>query len=152
VGVDPISRRELWRLGYDLGDRGIGVVWSTAYLDEAERCRSVLALDRGRVLYDRPPHQLTARASGRTFLVGGAERKRSALAAATKRPEVVDGVIQGRSVRLVLREGAAPPESADLGAQEAEVAPTPPRFEDAFVDLLGGGPKGDSPLAGADRA
>jgi len=108
VGVDPISRRELWRLVYDLVDRGIGVVWSTAYLDEAERCRSVLALDRGRVLYDGPPEQLTARAGGRTFLVRGAERKRLVLAAATRRPEVVDGVIQGRSVRLVLREGAAP--------------------------------------------
>ena len=152
VGVDPISRRELWRLVYDLVDRGIGVVWSTAYLDEAERCRSVLALDRGRVLYDGPPEQLTARAGGRTFLVRGAERKRSVLAAATRRPEVVDGVIQGRSVRLVLREGVAPPESAALGAQEAEVTPTPPRFEDAFVDLLGGGPKGDSPLGGAERA
>ena len=152
VGVDPISRRELWRLVYDLVDRGIGVVWSTAYLDEAERCRSVLALDRGRVLYDGPPEQLTARAGGRTFLVRGAERKRSVLAAATRRPQVVDGVIQGRSVRLVLREGVAPPESAALGAQEAEVTPTPPRFEDAFVDLLGGGPKGDSLLGGAERA
>jgi ABC-type multidrug transport system ATPase subunit len=152
VGVDPISRRELWRLVYDLVDRGIGVVWSTAYLDEAERCRSVLALDRGRVLYDGPPQRLTARAEGRTFLVRGAERKRPVLAAATRRPDVVDGVIQGRSVRLVLREGAAPPEPAALGAEGAEVAPTPPRFEDAFVDLLGGGPKAGSPLAGAERA
>ena len=40
VGVDPISRRELWKLVYDLVDRGIGVVWSTSYLDEAERLRS----------------------------------------------------------------------------------------------------------------
>ena len=151
VGVDPISRRELWRLVYDLVDQGIAVVWSTAYLDEAERCRSVRALDRGRVLYDGPPEQLTARAEGRTFLVRGAERKRPVLAAATRRPEVVDGVIQGRSVRLVVREGAAHPEPAALGAEGAEVVATAPRFEDAFVDLLGGVAKGDSPLAGAER-
>jgi ABC-2 type transport system ATP-binding protein len=151
VGVDPISRRELWRLVYDLVDQGIAVVWSTAYLDEAERCRSVLALDRGRVLYDGPPEQLTARAEGRTFLVRGAERKRAVLAAATRRPEVVDGVIQGRSVRLVVREGAAHPEPAALGAEGAEAVATAPRFEDAFVDLLGGVAKGDSPLAGAER-
>jgi ABC-2 type transport system ATP-binding protein len=151
VGVDPISRRELWRLVYDLVDQGIAVVWSTAYLDEAERCRSVLALDRGRVLYDGPPEQLTARAEGRTFLVRGAERKRPVLAAATRRPEVVDGVIQGRSVRLVVRGGAAHPEPAALGAEGAEVVATAPRFEDAFVDLLGGVAKGDSPLAGAER-
>lgn len=152
VGVDPISRRELWKLVYDLVDRGIAVVWSTAYLDEAERCGSVIALDQGRVLYDGPPEELTARAEGRTFLVRGAERKRPVLAAATRRPEVVDGVIQGRSVRLVIREGAAPPEPAALGAIGAKVASAPTRFEDAFVDLLGGGPKGASPLAGSDRA
>ena len=151
VGVDPISRRELWRLVYDLVDQGIAVVWSTAYLDEAERCRSVLALDRGRVLYDGPPEQLTDRVEGRTFLIRGAERKRPVLAAATRRPEVVDGVIQGRSVRLVVREGAAHPEPAALGAEGAEVVATAPRFEDAFVDLLGGVAKGDSPLAGAER-
>ncbi len=48
VGVDPISRRELWQMVYDLVDQGIGVVWSTAYLDEAERCGTVLALSEGR--------------------------------------------------------------------------------------------------------
>ncbi len=37
VGVDPISRRELWKMVYDLVEEGIGVVWSTSYLDEAER-------------------------------------------------------------------------------------------------------------------
>ena len=56
VGVDPISRRELWRMVYDLVERGDrACVWSTAYLDEAERCGSVLALDQGRMLYDGPP-------------------------------------------------------------------------------------------------
>ena len=42
VGVDPISRRELWKMVHELVDEGISVVWSTAYLDEAERCRNVL--------------------------------------------------------------------------------------------------------------
>jgi ABC-type multidrug transport system ATPase subunit len=149
VGVDPISRRELWRLVYDLVDRGIGVVWSTAYLDEAEKCRAVVALDRGRVVYAGPPGELTARADGHTFLVRGADRKRPVLAAATRRADVADGVIQGHCVRLVMRAGATPPDPDALGAGGAEVVTTPPRFEDAFVTLLGGGPKGESPLAGA---
>ena len=151
VGVDPISRRELWRMVYELIDRGIAVVWSTAYLDEAERCRSVLALDRGRIRFDGPPEGLTSRAEGRCVLVRGAGRKRRVLASAIRRPEVVDGVIQGSSVRLVLREGASPPSPADLGDPGAEVVPTSPRFEDALVDLLGGGPKGESPLSRANR-
>src|SRR5436190_15170465 len=52
VGVDPLARRELWRMVYELVDEGIGVVWSTAYLDEAERCAAVLLFNAGRLLYE----------------------------------------------------------------------------------------------------
>jgi ABC-2 type transport system ATP-binding protein len=148
VGVDPISRRELWRLVYDLVDQGIAVVWSTAYLDEAERCGVVLALDRGRVLYDGPPAELTARVTGRSFLVRGADRKRHLLASAIRLPDVIDGVIQGSSVRLVMKAGTRPPDDIQRAAPEVNIVSTPPRFEDAFVDLLGGGFKADSPLSG----
>jgi ABC-type multidrug transport system ATPase subunit len=148
VGVDPISRRELWGMVYELVDQGIGVVWSTAYLDEAERCAEVLLLNEGRLLFAGPPGQLTSRVEGRSFLVQGAEARRQVLARALRRPEVIDGVIQGSSVRLVLKAGATPPAPADLGADGATIRPAGPRFEDAFVDLLGGGPKGESPLAG----
>jgi ABC-2 type transport system ATP-binding protein len=61
----------------------------------------------------------------------------------------MDGVIQGHAVRLVLRAGKSPPELAELNAgPEATLVPVPPRFEDGFIDVLGGGPGGDSPLAG----
>jgi ABC-type multidrug transport system ATPase subunit len=147
VGVDPISRRELWKMVYDLVDQGIGVVWSTAYLDEAERCAAVLLLNEGQLLYDGPPVELTARVQGRSFLVQGAEHRRQVLTRAVRRSDVVDGVIQGSSVRLVMKRGAEPPTSAELGEPGAMVQPTAPRFEDAFVDLLGGGPKAASALA-----
>ncbi|HMF37377.1 MAG TPA: ATP-binding cassette domain-containing protein [Isosphaeraceae bacterium] len=149
VGVDPISRRELWKMIYDLVDRGIGVVWSTSYLDEAERCARVILLHEGKVLYDGPPKELTARVEGRSFLVAGAGHAgRQLLARALRRPEIIDGVIQGSSVRLVRREGARPLAASDLGAADAEVKPAAPRFEDAFVDLLGGSAKDASPLSG----
>ena len=48
VGVDPISRRELWKMVYELVDQGIGVVWSTSYLDEAERCAPGVSAPRGK--------------------------------------------------------------------------------------------------------
>ncbi len=145
VGVDPISRRELWRMVAELVEQGIGVVWSTAYLDEAERCASVLLLDRGRVLFQGPPRDLTERVVGRCFLVeAGAEGRRKLLVRALKRPEVVDGVIQGDRVRLVVRDGG---NRKDSILDTSVAAPAAPRFEDAFVDLLGGVPKGDSPLS-----
>ncbi len=153
VGVDPISRRELWQMVYKLVDQGIGVVWSTAYLDEAQRCGMVLLLNEGQSLYNGPPQQLTSRLEGRSFLVHnlGAER-RTVLARAVTLPDVVDGVMQGSSIRLVIAAGKSPPGAAELGVSAAEVVPTPPRFEDAFVDLVGGAPKGQSALAGAALA
>jgi ABC-2 type transport system ATP-binding protein len=61
VGVDPISRRELWRMVQDLKGGGIAVIWSTAYLDEAERCDHVLLLNQGKLLFDGPPADLSRR-------------------------------------------------------------------------------------------
>ena len=152
VGVDPISTRELWKMVYDLVNQGIGVVWSTAYLDEAERCAKVILLNEGKVLDDGPPRELTARMEGRSFLVQGAGKaRRKALTAALKLPDVIDGVIQGESVRLVVRQGSLPPDPALLGVEGVAIKPVAPRFEDAFIDLLGGGPKAESPLAGPHR-
>ncbi len=137
---------------YDLVDQGIGVVWSTAYLDEAERCAEVLLLNAGQAALRRPAAGAHRPAStGRTFLVQGAgARRRKLLTAALELPEVIDGVIQGSSVRLVVRRGATPPDAASSGppVPTSRSSPSPPRFEDAFVDLLGGGPKRESPLAG----
>jgi ABC-type multidrug transport system ATPase subunit len=153
VGVDPISRRELWKMVYELVNQGIGVVWSTSYLDEAERCAEVFLVHEGKVLYEGPPTELTARVEGRSFLVAAAgQAGRRVLAAGLRRPEVIDGVIQGSSVRLVIKEGASPPTAGDLGAAGADINRAPPRFEDAFVDLLGGIPKQDSPLGAQARA
>ena len=116
VGVDPLSRRELWRLVYELVDQDIGVVWSTAYLDEAERCASVLLLSEGKALYQGPPQALTRSLEGRTFLVRNISgERRAVLARALERPAVIDGVIQGRSVRLVIGKGGVAPTAQDLG-------------------------------------
>lgn len=152
VGVDPISRRELWRMVYELVEQGIGVVWSTAYLDEAERCASVLCLSEGKSLYQGPPHDLTKSVEGRTFLiqdVGG--DRRSVLSRALEHPAVIDGVMQGRSIRLVISNEGVPPAPSEIEAgSDAKVALVPPRFEDAFMDLLGGDLKRRSPFAMPD--
>ncbi len=157
VGVDPISRRELWRMVRELADDGIGVVWSTSYLDEAEACDEVLLLSEGRLLFSGRPAELTGRVQGRVFQVRGlpdnaGANRRAVLRRALGQPGIIDGVIQGRHVRLVLAQGAALPDLAAMRAGEGAVlAPAPPRFEDAFLDVLGGGPGGVSALAKAMR-
>ncbi|HRT08850.1 MAG TPA: ATP-binding cassette domain-containing protein [Candidatus Paceibacterota bacterium] len=149
VGVDPISRRELWRMVRELVARGLTVVWSTAYLDEAELCQEVLLLNEGELLFAGEPGALTGRLRDRCFQIRDiAGNRRQVLTRALCRPEILDGVIQGHSVRLVLRPGQAPPDLQPLGAgPAARLAPVPPRFEDAFMDALGGGPGGESVLA-----
>jgi ABC-2 type transport system ATP-binding protein len=143
VGVDPISRRELWHMVYALIGEGVGVVWSTAYLDEAENCADVIVLNLGHVLYQGDPKAMTASVGGRVYQVRGAgDRRRDLLAQALTRPEIIDGVMQGEAIRLVVAEGKAAPAASELNpSAPLSIAAVSPRFEDAFVTLLGGQPK-----------
>ena len=149
VGVDPISRRELWKMVQELLKEGISVLWSTAYLDEAERCDSVLLLNEGKLLYEGPPLKLTSRVEGRVFKITHiSTNNRKVLSEVLSQKNVLDGIIQGKDVRIVLREKNAPIDLAKLDAgPDVQLDPTEPRFEDAFVDILGGGPGGESLLA-----
>lgn len=149
VGVDPISRRELWSMVGELMEGGMTVLWSTAYLDEAEHCDKVILLDESKKLFEGPPGELTGRLKGRVFLLselsGG---RRGALRRVLREPFVRDGVIQSGSVRFVtapeLPDGEPQALARKLGGT---LAPAAPRFEDAFIDILGGGPGGESALA-----
>ena len=133
---------------------GIGVVWSTAYLDEAERCATVVLLNEGKSLYDGPPKELTARVTGDVPGPGARATSAEGAGHGAQLPDVLDGVIQGSSVRLVIARGPKRPDLPALGVARRTIEPTPPRFEDAFVDLLGGGPKAEvaaSPAGNATR-
>lgn len=149
VGVDPLSRQDLWQMVAKLTGAGVAVVWATAYLDEAEKCDSVLLLNEGKLVFDGRPSDLTARLQGRSFgLNGFNENRRSLLSRALNLDSVCDGTIQGASLRLVLRHGHDAREIEALAADTGgSIRPLAPRFEDAFIDLLGGGPKGTSALA-----
>jgi len=140
VGVDPVSRRELWAIVYRLVKReGTSVLLSTAYLDEAERCDEVVLLLEGEAMVQGRPAELAARVRGRSYTVrtagGGRRRLQEALARA---PGVVDALIQGDEVRFVTETAALTPEIDALfsGADGPRPEPVAPRFEDAFVSLL----------------
>lgn len=149
VGVDPISRRDLWKMVRDLAETGVAVLWSTAYLDEAEACDDAFLLNEGKLLYHGTPDDLTSKLAGRCVHLRNVEgSRRQVLARALGTREVMDGVIQGDSVRLLLREAGKHPALESLHAgSRAEFTDTSARFEDAFIDILGGGPGGSSVLA-----
>lgn len=148
VGVDPISRRELWQMVHELAGDGMLILWSTSYLDEAEQCRDVLLMNEGELLYHGAPKELTQQMAGRSLLVShGEENNRKLLQRALKLPQISDGVIQGRSVRLILAKEATIEELAQALNLPADcISQTEPRFEDAFIDLLGGAATQESPL------
>lgn len=144
VGVDPISRRELWKIIYALVDEGISVIWSTIYLDEAEKCHSVLLLSEGNLLYSGDPKELTKHAQGRVFKITNIQAdRRKILFKVLNEKNVLDGIIQGRDLRVVLKEKPSSVPSMD----DLRIEPIQPRFEDAFIDVLGGGPGSRSELA-----
>ncbi len=106
VGIDPLSRRELWEIVRHLVQaEGITVVLSTSYLDEAERCDQAVVLHAGRVLVDGPPAEVTALAAGRTFVVSPppGQTARSLQARLLRHPGVVDAVPAAGRVRFVSR-------------------------------------------------
>jgi ABC-2 type transport system ATP-binding protein len=141
VGVDPVSRRELWEIVYtQVREAGMSVLLSTAYLDEAERCDEVILLHKGKVLGQAPPDSFSREMAGRTWEVsceGLSTRRLQSLLAGRK--TVSDAIINGDRVRLITRHPKAPElEKMVPEAVQARVLPVPPRFEDAFIDRLGG--------------
>jgi ABC-2 type transport system ATP-binding protein len=127
VGVDPLSRRELWEIIQHLVDeRHITVLLSTSYLDEAERCGHVVVLHEGKALAQGTPASVSALAIGHTFLMNppAGQPARALQARLLDEPGVVDAVPEGGQVRLVRTDHGT------LGE------PTPARFEDGFMILL----------------
>jgi ABC-2 type transport system ATP-binding protein len=128
VGVDPLSRRELWEIvNHLVHGEGLTVLVSTSYLDEAERASRVIVLDRGRVLAQGAPGEITSLAAGRTFVAEPqGQSARSLQARLLDDPGVVDAVPDGGRVRWVV-EG-------ERGAEQG--VSVEPRFEDGFMVLL----------------
>ncbi|MDR2697523.1 MAG: ATP-binding cassette domain-containing protein [Holophagales bacterium] len=149
VGVDPISRRELWRMVRELAGGGMTVLWSTSYLDEAELCDSVCLMNQGRIVADDTPQSLKSTMRGRCLHITNIQgNRRNLLKQALRAPEVIDGVIQGANVRLVTAAVGAYPDLGPVGAgPTARLVEVEPRLEDAFISLLGGSSSAESALA-----
>ena len=139
VGVDPVSRRELWEIIDRLvKQEGLSVLLSTAYLNEAERCDDVIMIHEGRILGHGPPKTFSEPLRGRSFHVSSASlAKRSLQNRLSMLAGVVDAVIEDEQVRVVTREANTPDiESIRRDVPDLKIEPTPPIFEDAFIATL----------------
>nr|WP_216666841.1 ABC transporter ATP-binding protein [Stenotrophomonas bentonitica] len=139
--VDPESRRDFWEKLFDLADAGTTLLVSTHYMDEAERCHRLAILDRGVLVADGSPAELTAALQGRTLEVHAAQ-PRQAQRALAGLPGVLSVAQIGNTLRVLLDSGddAQPRLQQALreDGQGAEVVRSEPNLEDVFVSATRG--------------
>jgi ABC-2 type transport system ATP-binding protein len=139
VGVDPLSRRDLWEIVRQLVETdALSVILSTAYMDEAERCSSVFVMNKGRVLAEGTPAELRDRAQGLTFSAQPASGMpaRALQARLIDAPKlIVDAVPKGGGVHFIRSLDAGDDALAGL-LDGVAYAPRPNELEDAFMMLL----------------
>ncbi len=152
VGVDPLSRRELWQLVRRLAGGRATILWSTAYLDEAERCERVLVLQDGRLIADGPPGELTRELEGRVFRVEtGRGDRRPLLRLLRRRADVLDVTAAGGALRVVVEAGEGAAHLRGLDSVR-EITPVTPGLEDAVVALLRRERSGEDGMPTAGKA
>lgn len=143
VGVDPISRRELMKMVYSLRSQGITVLWSTSYLDEAEKFDSVLLLNNGKLIFNGKPQDLTAKVENCVFQSKNnlPDPRKYLRHLMRDNHNLIDAVISGQRVRIVARDQKL------ITKLTTDFEAVTPRFEDAVVDILGGAPMQPSQIA-----
>lgn len=147
--VDPESRRDFWEKLFDLADAGTTLLVSTHYMDEAERCHRLAILDRGVLVADGSPAELTAALQERTLEVH-ATQPRQAQRTLTAVPGVLSVAQIGNTLRVLLDRADDAEDRLQralrAAGQGAEVVRSVPNLEDVFVSATRGR---DAPDRGA---
>jgi ABC-2 type transport system ATP-binding protein len=154
VGVDPLSRRDLWEIILQLvRDEGLTVLVSTSYLNEAERCDRSVVLQEGRVLAQGHPDEVSRLAADRTFVAKPptGQTARGLQAQLLDDPSIIDAVPEGGQVRFVRAAPGDESPASDGPLRGVAVDRAEPGFEDGFMTLLRGTSAMGQGLAGSMR-
>jgi ABC-2 type transport system ATP-binding protein len=142
AGVDPLSRRDFWRILYGLRGQGVAIVVATSYLDEAERCTRLGLLREGRLLYCDTPLALKALMPGEILAIfsHGARTVREAIVG---QDGVKSAILMGDSVHVVVDDATRRTAELEAAMRQRNVAfdgieRIAPSIEDLFVSLLTG--------------
>jgi ABC-2 type transport system ATP-binding protein len=140
-GVDPLSRRQFWRLIDALSQSGVTVLVTTHYLDEAERCHRVALIHAGRLAIIGTTTEVKEVFAGRPILEIRADTPVEAMRLLDGFPEVEKTSLFGTSVHAVLRQARTPAD--DIGARlraagvnVESIAAVTPSLEDVFLDVI----------------
>ena len=135
VGVDPLSRRELWAiLKKNVGPGKMSAVVATTYMDEAALCDNVLLLEKGVLHLRAAPRVIAAAAAGRTCLVScpGVKLRNLQAVLSDDEPRVLDAVPSAGGVHVLLEDGVTPDGLAEA-YPECRVTATAPQLEDGYL-------------------
>ena len=146
-GVDPVSRRDFWRVLYRLLRQGVAILVTTAYLDEAERCHRVGLMHAGRLLAHGTPEEVKALVSDRI------------LAVHTDRPRDAAHLLKQRVGRAFVFGNSVHVSVSDVGVSQAQIhkimdeadiplqslTPMEPSLEDVFMDMVGSAEENSPP-------
>ncbi|HQK77226.1 MAG TPA: ABC transporter ATP-binding protein [Candidatus Hydrogenedentes bacterium] len=142
AGIDPVARRELWNLLFDLSGQGVTFFVTTHYMDEAERCSHVGYIYFSKLIVCGTPNELKQldeiSPPGTARLEVRCPRLPSAMRILAEKPYVDDVTIFADSLHVLAEQGSEHRISADLeaaGYPQAQVIPIPPTLEDVFVTL-----------------
>ncbi|HEY0590752.1 MAG TPA: ABC transporter ATP-binding protein [Thermoanaerobaculia bacterium] len=137
-GVDPVSRRDFWRILYQLVRDGVTIVVSTAYLDEAERCSRVALLHEGRVIATDSPTGLKRLVRGTTFEVETSDARRAAALLRGKSGIGSVALFGDRVHAIAIGEGDAAVSRAlrEGGIDGASIKAIQPSLENVFMALV----------------
>jgi ABC-2 type transport system ATP-binding protein len=142
TGVDPVSRRDFWRILYELAAEGVAILTSTAYLDEAERCHRVALMHQGRLLFCDTPSNLKSRFDKGVLSVASPQPR--SLRAELEHAEGISSlVLTGDGAHLVVDNALRRVQEIETRLKRARVTfdsvqQVEPTIEDLFVDAVAG--------------
>jgi ABC-2 type transport system ATP-binding protein len=140
-GVDPLARRQFWRLIDALSQSGVTVLVTTHYLDEAERCHRVALIHAGKLAAIGSPAEVKNTFAGRAIVEVRAADPVALMRALDRLPSVEKTSLFGTAVHAVLRQGQPDGEALAAELAEADIQVTglmrvPPSLEDVFLDVV----------------
>ncbi|MFZ5569065.1 MAG: ATP-binding cassette domain-containing protein [Thermodesulfobacteriota bacterium] len=141
-GVDPVSRRDFWRILYRLLKNGVTILVTTAYLDEAERCSRVGLMNAGRIIAEGTPREIRDTMPARILSVRSPRARNASLALRRDLTDALNVNVYGDKVHVVCTDPSA---TADRAAavllreniEADEIKEINPSLEDVFVSTLG---------------
>lgn len=146
TGVDPVSRRDFWRILYELIAEGVGILTSTAYLDEAERCHRVALLHEGKLLFcDTPDHLKSKLGKGVLSIVSSEPRR---VREELERAQGISSLtLTGDGLHVVVDDATRRMSEFESRLRNAQIPCEPirqvtPTIEDLFVDAVTSGAGG----------